>query len=315
MPSMANVYVDLTGLVGRKSTGVERYAKTFYVSLVKKYQYKHIVFLTLGKSNDRDSLSLGNNYGRIITEYIYLPLFLFLKKPELVIFPIFPPAKICWLIKSKKTKIIPFIHDVVPWQFKYTMSLKALLLLIPRFNACLKYARNIITVSRTEKDALGKYTKADINVIYPSVSDTVVNKSSDIIKRLGLKKSEYLLTVSTIEPRKNYEYLLNVLSKINLRKYNLTLVVVGRSGWGKRLELKEQDKFPCIMTGHISDTDLSVLYQNAMFYLTLPVHEGFGYTPVEALLNNTPVVVSDIPIFHEILKKPQSVFTTEEESP
>jgi hypothetical protein len=33
----------------------------------------------------------------------------------------------------------------------------------------------------------------------------------------------------------------------------------------------------------------------------LPIHEGFGRTPIEALLNNTSVIVSDIPIFHEIL--------------
>jgi glycosyltransferase involved in cell wall biosynthesis len=302
MVKMTDIYVDLTGLVDRKCTGIERYAKIFYESLVKKYPKKHIVFLTLGKNNDPKALSLGKNYGRIITEYFYLPLFLFCKKPELVMFPIFPPAGLCWLVKNKKTNIIPFIFDVVPWQFKHTMSLKAKLLLIPRFNACLKYAKHVITISKTEKDSLRKYTNADIDVIYPSVSDAVINKSSDIIEKLNLEKRKYLLTVSTIESRKNYEYLLDVLSIINLKKYNLTLVVVGRSGWGKRLRPIEQDKLPYITTGYISDTDLSVLYQNAMFYLTLPVHEGFGYTPVEALLNNTPVIVSDIPIFHEILQ-------------
>jgi glycosyltransferase involved in cell wall biosynthesis len=181
------------------------------------------------------------------------------------------------------------------------MSLKARLILIPRFNACLNYAKTIITISETEKKALQTYTNAEIMVIYPSISDAVVGKTSDIIEKLELKKKRYLLTVSTIEPRKNFGYLLTVLSKINLAKYDLTLVVVGRSGWGKQLPSTEKN-VSCKTTGYVSDYDLSALYQNALFYLSLSVHEGFGYTPVEALLNNTQVCVSDIPIFHEILK-------------
>jgi glycosyltransferase involved in cell wall biosynthesis len=301
---MADVYVDLTGLVDRKCTGIERYAKMLYDGLKKKFINKNIFYLTLNDDNSSNAYILGKNLGRLITEYIYLPFFIFIKKPGVIIFPVFPPSRLCWVLKSKETEIIPVIHDVVPWKYEYTMSFLARCLLIPRFNTCLKRAKRIITVSKTECKSLKEYSNAEIIVIYPSILDSVLNKKSDIIERLGLKSEKFLLTVSTIEPRKNFAYLLKVLALIGLKKYDLSIVIVGRIGWGKDASILKKsinNNLDVVMTGYISNDDLSVLYQRSLLYITLPIHEGFGFTPVEALLNNTPVIVSDIPIFHEIL--------------
>jgi glycosyltransferase involved in cell wall biosynthesis len=299
-----DVYIDLTGTVGRKRTGIERYAENLYEVLKKKYIGINIVYLTLNKSNLSNSYVLGKNFGRIITEYIYLPFFIFRKKPKVVIFPVFPPSILCWFMKSKNTNIIPVIFDIVPWKYKYKMSFWGKVLLIPRLNACLKYAKEIITISKTERKSLRKYTNANIIVIYPSISDSVLNKNTNIIKKLKIKNKKYLLTVSTIEPRKNFLYLIRTLLLVQLEKYGLKIVIVGRSGWGKDVDVLKSincNNSSVVMTGYVSDDDLSVLYQRALLYLTLPIHEGFGFTPVESLLNNTPVIVSDIPIFHEIL--------------
>ena len=52
---------------------------------------------------------------------------------------------------------------------------------------------------------------------------------------------------------------------------------------------------------HVTDGELSWLYAHADVFVYLALDEGFGLPPVEALHFGTPVVVSDIAVFHENL--------------
>jgi glycosyltransferase involved in cell wall biosynthesis len=305
------IFFDLTGLCDRHWTGVEQFGITFSKILSQNFHHLDITNIILNSINDtrqiQDSqcFSLGKNKGRLITEYLLIPFFIWYYRPEYIVFPIFPPSRICWLLKSKKTKIITVIHDVVPWHYQNTLSFKASILLIPRYKMALKKSYNIITVSQTEKEALQKLNyNAVIKGVYNPILDNILMGNTSIITRLSLEKNKYILSVSTIEPRKNFHYMLEILYEFLMSREDLKIVLSGRTGW-KNSEIAEiinrlGDKI--IYTGYISNNDLSTLYKNALFYITLPIHEGFGRTPLESLLNGTPAVVSDIPVFRELLQ-------------
>ena len=51
--------------------------------------------------------------------------------------------------------------------------------------------------------------------------------------------------------------------------------------------------------GQVSDEKLADLYRRAQALVFPSLHEGFGLPPVEAMACGTPVIVSDLPVFHE----------------
>jgi glycosyltransferase involved in cell wall biosynthesis len=308
---MTNVYIDLTALCGRNWTGVEYFALYFSQTLSAGFKNLNVINLVVkgGASAQNNTLpsglryqSIGKNIHRLVTEYFLLPFFVLCKKPAQVIFPCFPPAKIIWRLKSKKTKIITLIHDVVPWRYPQTMSALGRLILAPRYKKALFKSEIVLTVSQTEKNALLNInSNAKIFCVYTPVYLLKPDKSSGILEKLSIAPGQYILSVSTIEPRKNFCYTFLVLKDFLKKQSGIKIVVTGRSGWGNVVELSGAERGDIVFTGYVSGEELADLYKNALFYITLPLHEGFGKTPVEALLYGTPAVVSDIPVYREIL--------------
>lgn len=113
------------------------------------------------------------------------------------------------------------------------------------------------------------------------------------------------LAVSTIEPRKNYGYLLDAFDRIWKKFPDARLLIVGRTGYKsdaflKRVASHQLHEKSLYMFHDISDCELDYCYQNAKA-LIFPSHaEGFGLPIVEALFKGLPVFASDIPIFREV---------------
>ena len=124
-------------------------------------------------------------------------------------------------------------------------------------------------------------------------------------KRFGLER-DYVLFVSTIEPRKNVPTLLSAFQQL-LDHYHpeVDLALAGASGWLTdevyglvgRLGLTGRVHF----LGRVSDEELVWLY-NAARMLVLPsFYEGFGLPPLEAMACGTPVIVSNVSSLPEIV--------------
>jgi glycosyltransferase involved in cell wall biosynthesis len=112
--------------------------------------------------------------------------------------------------------------------------------------------------------------------------------------------SRFILFVSTIEPRKNLETLLEAWSRMPDR---LPLVVAGGWGWRceairARLERMGQD---VVMLGPVPPGDLPSLYNLATCLAHPAWYEGFGLTPLEAMACGTPVVVSNSSSLPEVV--------------
>jgi glycosyltransferase involved in cell wall biosynthesis len=106
----------------------------------------------------------------------------------------------------------------------------------------------------------------------------------------------FVLFVSTMEPRKGLDTLLDAFAEVSAGSPQVKLVIVGKKGWyteylhGQigRLGLDEK----IIFTGHVPDEDLPGLY-NAAQVLAFPSrYEGFGLPVLEAMACGTPVICS-----------------------
>jgi glycosyltransferase involved in cell wall biosynthesis len=102
----------------------------------------------------------------------------------------------------------------------------------------------------------------------------------------------YLLSVSTLEPRKNLARLTSAYTRAREGfPEPWPLVVVGPSGWGPALAPVAGVK----LAGVVSDAVLAGLYAGARCLAYVPLVEGWGLPPVEAMAACTPVVASPMP--------------------
>jgi glycosyltransferase involved in cell wall biosynthesis len=98
----------------------------------------------------------------------------------------------------------------------------------------------------------------------------------------------YVLTVATLERRKNLETLLAAMNRVRERHADLRLAVVGAPGW-QGPSLESEGVLPL---GYVDDEELAALYRGAEVFVYPSRFEGFGIPIVEAMACGTPVVSS-----------------------
>jgi glycosyltransferase involved in cell wall biosynthesis len=100
---------------------------------------------------------------------------------------------------------------------------------------------------------------------------------------------DYVLAVSTLEPRKNIETLVEAFRRSDLNGCELR--IVGALGWGD-VRVDGDDRVRWL--GEVSDEELARLYRGARCAAYLSLYEGFGLPVLEAMACGTPVVASDL---------------------
>ncbi len=159
-------------------------------------------------------------------------------------------------------------------------------------------ADGLIAVSEnTAKDIVELFgmDRGRIDVVYHGVSPKLrpmgADELADARARLGLPE-RFILFVSTIEPRKNLETLLDAWAMMRDRP---DLVVVG--SWGWRYEaIREKMTRLGPRLHHLESVDpdhLPAIYNLARVLAHPAWYEGFGLPPLEAMACGTPAVVSD----------------------
>jgi glycosyltransferase involved in cell wall biosynthesis len=104
----------------------------------------------------------------------------------------------------------------------------------------------------------------------------------------------YLLTVGTLEPRKNIAFLVDVFER--MEKFDGYLVIAGMKGWKYEPILKRIQSSPAAerirYLEYVEDGALPALYAGAECFLITSHYEGFGFPPLEAMACGTPAVSS-----------------------
>jgi glycosyltransferase involved in cell wall biosynthesis len=107
---------------------------------------------------------------------------------------------------------------------------------------------------------------------------------------------DFVLAVSTLEPRKNFQRLLDGFRRAELDGFELR--VVGAAGWGR----VHVDGDRVRWLGEVGDEELARLYRGAACVAYVSLYEGFGLPVLEAMASAAPVVAPEGPPFGEFAK-------------
>ena len=137
--------------------------------------------------------------------------------------------------------------------------------------------------------------------------DSEVENISDELINIYKKNKNIYLAVGSIEPRKNYEYLIDNFDLLWSKNIDVSLCIVGRdiglcSGLIKRINKHRLINRKFFLFNNMSDNDLIYCYNNSKAFVFASVVEGFGLPLIESLKCGLPVIASDIPVFREVGK-------------
>lgn len=195
-------------------------------------------------------------------------------------------------------KSVVTIHDLSYFYFPEEFLKKDLYKLKNWTSYSVKRARKVIAVSKTTKKDLIKFynlPSEKITVIYNGWEKKKVKPKRPDIK--NLKEKNFILFVSTIQPRKNIVRLAKAFDKFKKEtNSNLKLVIAGKKGWLWKKIFDEIEKLETkneiIFTEYLSEENLAWLYKNALFFVHPSLYEGFGLPILEAFSYNLPVACS-----------------------
>jgi glycosyltransferase involved in cell wall biosynthesis len=148
-------------------------------------------------------------------------------------------------------------------------------------------------------------------------------RSARILREGGMRRGpsaeipsgelQYLLIVSTIEPRKNHLTLLSAWEQLRVERFpGLKLLVVGALGWHqKKIVAKFRpwiDRGEVFILEDVPAAELRLLYKHARATVCPSFGEGFGFSGVEAMISGGAVVASDLPVHREVYGQAAELF-------
>ncbi len=250
--------------------------------------------------------------------FIGFPLALFRDTPKADV--VFSPTH--YIPRFVTTPRVMSIMDLSYLSFPELFKAKDLHQLVHWTRYAASHAKLIFTISEFSRNAIIKAYRVNpkhVVVTYPGLTEKVSSikyprlpdgqevSSMEITKKYAIAK-HYILSVGTIQPRKNYERLIEAFALFlqkNKQKFGtIDLVIVGKKGWlydeilhaPKRYGVEKLVKF----LDFVPDNDLPALYKNALCFALPSLYEGFGLPVLEAMAQGCPVVVSNSSSLPEI---------------
>lgn len=155
--------------------------------------------------------------------------------------------------------------------------------------------RFVVPADVVAEDLVGAGATRERIAVIPMGSDHLplpdAAAASAHLAQLGVH-GPFLLCVGTLEPRKNLQRLVEAYGSVrDALPEPWPLVMVGPSGWGEQVA----PTTGVVHAGSVSAEELSGLYASARLLAYVPLIEGFGLPPVEAMSVGTPVVASPLP--------------------
>jgi glycosyltransferase involved in cell wall biosynthesis len=128
--------------------------------------------------------------------------------------------------------------------------------------------------------------------------------NADLPSLIG--KESYILSVGTLEPRKNLQLTLEAYRSLTQRVVNPPrLLIVGAKGWMadhiETLTLRLGIADRVLLAGFVSDAQLRTLYANATMLVYPSLYEGFGFPILEAMNGGCPVITSNVSSLPEVI--------------
>lgn len=215
-------------------------------------------------------------------------------------------AKICFIIYDILPALAPqYFHKgintyFVPW-LKFIGEMSNNLICISE-TVCLEVKEWYRTVGlETKKPPIISYVHmgADLDSHQVSINDALPEVA------LGEKTKSTFLIVSTIEPRKGHQQVLEAFNILWDRGVDTKLIIVGKVGWNVEQLIENLKSHPqlgkkLIWFNNASDEVLERCYRLATALISSSYGEGFGLPLIEGAQRKLPIIARDIPVFREI---------------
>ncbi|MEP7300922.1 MAG: glycosyltransferase family 1 protein [Caldimonas sp.] len=151
-------------------------------------------------------------------------------------------------------------------------------------------------------------------IVRVRLSQSMPDNRPDLSRLPSDGSFEYLLMVSTIEPRKNHLTLLAAWEQLRAEGHpELKLVLVGTLGWEHKVIVRKLrpwlDRGDLYVLEDVPAAELRLLYRHAKATVCPSFGEGFDLSGVEAMRCGSPVAASDISVHREVFEDAAEYFS------
>jgi glycosyltransferase involved in cell wall biosynthesis len=203
--------------------------------------------------------------------------------------------------------IVATIHDLAFEHLPQTFKRRSWMQLRLTVRHTARKAAQIITVSEYSRgDIVKTYGVAEERITV--IPEAAPNHFAPVEDEKELQRvrhtygiaGDYILSVGSIQPRKNLTRLVRAYARLRTERPGVKLpklVLVGKRAWlyGETLRAIEQSGVgdQIVLTDYVSDKDLPALYSGAICFVYPSYFEGFGLPPLEAMKCGVPVIVGN----------------------
>lgn len=303
------IYVNISNTYSSMAnTGIQRVVREIFRRLYKSKDFSFIVY-DQGKFYHLDEQCGSENFLnrkkiKLTDEFKLSKI-----KPGDIFFDIdaswgdpYEIDEIFKFVKKNGAGIYKMHFDAVPILFPEYSHPNTVFRYAENFFKSMKYVDRWICISKTVKNDLIKISgEHNLKIENVKVLDlgaeikTGKENVSDRVKKIS--DDEYIICVGTIEPRKNYDLVIDVFDeiiKIQSLDY-MKLVIVGKAGWNNEAIINRITSHPeyderLIWLDNANDSELSLLYEKSIASFCLSHYEGYGLPLIEALSRGVFVI-------------------------
>lgn len=309
------ILIDLTSLSDNFS-GIERFAACISYEMLMQNE-DNFILVFKGKiyslferfrSNKNVKMVVLPQCKKLLFNQMWLPIAINKEEADVYFFPAFPAP---FFFFNKNT--VSTIHDLGCWDCPNNNKKYMTLYFKIMYWKAAYGRKRVITVSEFSKQRISDILKKDktqIEVIYDGISECFEQfkyseeENTKAVELYNLPP-DYILCLSTLEPRKNMRLLIDAYDELlSEKKIDVDLVLAGRKGWlvdNLLSNINKETLKRIHFTGFVEEYLLPYIYHNAKIFVFPSVYEGFGVPPIEAMSMGVPVISSDAASLPEVL--------------
>ncbi len=238
-----------------------------------------------------------------------LPGLLFEDKPDIF----WGPNYAVPILRPLSTRMAMTIHDLAVFTYPSTMMFRTLLhnrvgvpiyapLCDAIFSVSMATRSDIVAHIPVDSDRVHVTPLAPREHFGQPVDAFAMERVRD---RYGLGSGPYILSVGSLEPRKNIGRLVAAYERLIAESSDdVKLVLVGQKAWKSDALFESIQRSSAydriILTGYVDDLDMPALYAGATVFVYPSLYEGFGLPIIEAMAAGVPVITSGVSSMPEV---------------